>query len=217
MKRLALLAAVALTGCTSVQYNGSKGSVKNVDYPELGQEVTVQMGESMLKKGVMVEMDVLSVTTPVDGALYAIPSKEYKQVGYDNKNDFFEALGVTKAALADPLQALSVKRGQNKEVCVITVFGGSACYDAQFERKKTLSVYDKSFQQTLQYAGRSGDEIKMSYREFSNDYARPAFNGDVVYDLSESNIIGYKGALIEIINANNTSITYKVIKSFPDE
>jgi len=44
--------------------------------------------------------------------------------------------------------------------------------------------------------------------------ARAAFNTDVEYDLSESAIIGYAGARIEVIDATNTDIKYKIIKNF---
>ena len=73
-----------------------------------------------------------------------------------------------------------------------------------------------SFQQTLLYSGRVGNKINVSYREFSSSMARPAFNNDVEYDLDDSNIIGYKGALIEVLDADNQSITYKLIKNFPN-
>ncbi|MCD0195610.1 hypothetical protein K1T77_12420 [Acinetobacter baumannii] len=43
---------------------------------------------------------------------------------------------------------------------------------------------------------------------------RPAFNNDVEYDLSQSKEIGYKGALLEIIEATNQDIKYKVIRNF---
>ncbi len=37
----------------------------------------------------------------------------------------------------------------------------------------------KSFRQTLIFLGKSGTDIKFSYREFSNDMARPAFTEDL--------------------------------------
>ena len=45
---------------------------------------------------------------------------------------------------------------------------------------------------------------------------RPAFTQDIQYDLKESNIIGFKGVRIEIIEATNRHIKYKVLNSFPD-
>ena len=44
--------------------------------------------------------------------------------------------------------------------------------------------------------------------------ARPSFSNDIEYDLSDSKQIGYKGALIEVTDANNQDIKYKVLKGF---
>jgi hypothetical protein len=69
-------------------------------------------------------------------------------------------------------------------------------------------------EQTLIYSGRIGNRIKLGYREFSNGYARDAFSNEAEYDISESKQIGYKRALIEVIEASNTQITYKVLRNF---
>lgn len=79
----------------------------------------------------------------------------------------------------------------------------------------TLNVSsENSFQQTLLYNGRVGDKINIGYRESSGNMARPAFNNEVEYDLSESKTIGYKGARIEVIEATNQSIKYRVLSNF---
>jgi len=98
---------------------------------------------------------------------------------------------------------------------VITVYYYQFCKsDVPFERRKKPLLASNSFQQILIYSGKVGDKIKLGYREFSNNTARPAFNNDVEYDLSESRIIGYKRARIEVIEATNRYIKYKVIKNF---
>jgi len=66
----------------------------------------------------------------------------------------------------------------------------------------------------LIYSGKVGNKINVAYREFSNNLARPAFNNTVQYDLDESNIIGYKGARIEVIEATNEYIKFKVLLNF---
>ncbi len=68
--------------------------------------------------------------------------------------------------------------------------------------------------QSLIYSGKVGNKIKLGYREFSNNLARPAFSNDVEYDLTESTIVGYKGARIEVIEATNQYIKYQVLQSF---
>ena len=216
MKRLLVIAAVLMiTGCTSVKYNGTDTYVKKVDYPEIGQIITVYVGDHLVQKGTISEESVLIVHKHIDGALYDIAAKKYPQIGHDNKNDFYSAVGVVRGGLADPIQALALGKIKDSELCVITTFGGSACYAGDFERKKQISERHNSFQQTLIYSGRIGDKINVGYREFSNNSARPAFNNDVEYDLSLSNTIGYKGSSIEVIKADNSSITYKLIRNFP--
>jgi hypothetical protein len=64
------------------------------------------------------------------------------------------------------------------------------------------------------YSGKSNNFIKFSYREFTDDFIRNSFTTDVSYDLSESNIIGYKNFKAEIIEATNTKLKYKIISSF---
>jgi hypothetical protein len=56
--------------------------------------------------------------------------------------------------------------------------------------------------------------IKLSYREFTGDMARPAFTVDVSYDLGESDEIAYKQVRLKILEASNTSITYMIIHNF---
>ena len=76
---------------------------------------------------------------------------------------------------------------------------------------KAGKLYKPSnFKQELIYNGKSNNVVKISYREFVNDLARPSFTQEIVYDLTESNIIGFKGMTIEVIEATNTSIKYKI-------
>lgn len=70
------------------------------------------------------------------------------------------------------------------------------------------------FKQEFIYNGRVGNALKFIYREYINDYARPAFIQDLQYDLSESEIIGFRGLRIQIINASNTEIEYIVLNYF---
>jgi hypothetical protein len=46
-------------------------------------------------------------------------------------------------------------------------------------------------------------------------HLRSAFSQDVQYDLGEGKVVGFKSAGIEIIDATNTAITYRVLAHFP--
>lgn len=71
-----------------------------------------------------------------------------------------------------------------------------------------------NFKRELLYNGKSGTTIRLSYREFVRDLARPAFTQDLSYDIGTDRIIGFKGARFEVIDASNTAIHYKVLSGF---
>jgi len=81
------------------------------------------------------------------------------------------------------------------------------------QTKVTAEKKDR-FKQEFTYNGRVGDALKFIYREYVNDYARPAFTQDLQYDLSESKTIGFRGMRIKIIKATNTKIEYQVLNYF---
>jgi hypothetical protein len=213
--------ALSASGCVSVPYNGAETQAQLINHPAVGEVVTAQVGDNLLRKGLMVEEQALVVLQPVDQAMYKIPAGIYKQVGADDKRWYYAIAGsggaVTwNAFLGDVPRALALNKGESRgELCVVAGLGSSPCYRTSWEQRKVLSAQSQSFQQTLIYSGRVGNKINIGYREFSNDMARPAFNNDVEYDLGQSRTIGYKGAEIEVIEATNSSITYKVIKPFP--
>ena len=121
---------------------------------------------------------------------------------------------VEKNPLADNWTSISLDKTDSK-LCIVTIFNVKSCTDGgSFRRVKKPSLTEDSFQQTLLYSGKVGNKINIGYREFSSSIARPAFNNNVEYDLSESKTIGYKGAELEILNATNQNIKYKVIKNF---
>lgn len=71
-----------------------------------------------------------------------------------------------------------------------------------------------NFKQEFIYNGRVNNSLKFIYREFNGDLARPSFTQEVQYDFNQSNIIGFKNLSIEILNATNQEIEYKVITPF---
>ncbi len=80
----------------------------------------------------------------------------------------------------------------------------------------TFHPDNQIFQQTIEYAGKSGNILKFLYSEFTEGLARDAFNREFQVDLSEGNVLAFKGALIEIESATNINIRYKVIRNFRD-
>ena len=71
-----------------------------------------------------------------------------------------------------------------------------------------------SMQRVIEYAGKKGSIIKFIYSEYVDNMARDAFMREFEIDLNNGNIVAYKGTVFEIIEANNATITYKVVRHF---
>ncbi len=99
-------------------------------------------------------------------------------------------------------------------------YGITACntelvakWPAPVDFLKEAMVYQKgSLKQELIYNGKSKDSIKLLYREFNDNMARPAFSQELSYDLAESKTIGFRKMRIEIIEATNSYVKF-IIRS----
>ncbi len=217
-----LVAIVALISGCATGGRPIAPTVTKVDYPELNSVRESELGETILSKGVTLTFEVIDLRNEVvggDGVIRErtrlapqrlIASREDEAWTYfDGKTTY---LGLEQPG------GLMVSKSDRKH---IEIWGGS------FNRGSTPSPTPivefsevsvdgpASFRQELIYNGRSGSAVRFTYRELSNSLMRPAFSQEANYDLSESHVIGFKGARIEIIDASNTRLKYKVISSFP--
>lgn len=224
MKKFLTLVSVSITtlilvGCATPKYN-YVASPQHISKPPIGEISTAYVGDKMLEQGIFTEREALSLPETTKKSGYTLSAGSYLKTGEDKNGSYFLAINqipnggmVTKTFIMDPFQAIMLT--SENELCVITVLGVKSCTT---EHKATLTkvgvASDNSFQQTLIYSGKIGNKINVGYREYSSNLARPAFNNDVEYDLSESKQVGYKGALLEIIEATNQNIKYKVLRNF---
>jgi len=220
-KNLATAITVTLlTACAAPKYN-YMANVVAISEPPLNSINSSQVGDVMLRQGKYKEHDAIFVKSQTSaGWAYTIHPGYYLKHGEDELAEYYQAGGgdeagyIEKAALADPWKTIMAKK-EKPILCVVTVFNAAACgNESGFERQKKSILTQDSFQQTLIYSGKVGSKINIGYREFSGSAARPAFNNNVEYDLSESNVIGYKGAQVEVIEATNQYIKYKVLRNF---
>src|SRR2546427_4254284 len=219
---LLVILMISTSGCVTVVGN-YRPETSDINEPPLGVVTTVYIGDTMLRQGRLTLHDAILLREDVDVGLlglYTLRRGYYLRIGEDAESEFYQPSrsesggAIVKAALADPPKSVQAYKA-DRRICVVTIFNASTCTtEAEFERGKQPIATANSFQQTLIYSGRVGDKIKAGYREFSNNLARPAFNNDVEYDLRESSVIGYKGARIEVVEATNEHINYKVIQNF---
>jgi hypothetical protein len=62
----------------------------------------------------------------------------------------------------------------------------------------------------LIYTGLMGSIIRMTYKEYIEDIARPAFFQDLTYELTESKIIMFKTLRIKVLEATNSFLIFIV-------
>jgi hypothetical protein len=228
---LATLLGAGLVGCATPKYNYMP-SVTQISKPPINSEATAYVGDKMLVQGSYIKRTALFLSEPFKVNFgYTLTGGYYPKTGEDTYGTYYgvagimgsagvinlsgiqNAGGIQKSALVDPYKA--VMTSNDGKLCVITIFNAKSC--ASFSKpvlKEVDSLSDDSFQQTLIYSGRVGNKINIGYREFSSSVSRPAFNNDVEYDLNQSKTIGYKGAVLDVIEATNQFIKYKVIKNF---
>ena len=74
----------------------------------------------------------------------------------------------------------------------------------------------KFFRNEILYQGASKGTLRLLYREFLNDMARPAFTQELSFDMEEegATIAIVKGARLEILEAGNEGVRFKVTQGF---
>ena len=213
---------IVFCGCISPKYNYFPQAKKNSE-PAIGSTNTAYVGDSMLRQGKYTEHDAIFLDADIKVGIlgeYTFTRGYYIKKGEDKKSVYLlPADGPNSGHVivnpsADPFQVIRLDKKTGK-FCAVSIYNLQDCTSkARYKKEKYAVATSDDFQQTLIYSGKVGDKINVGYREFSNNMARPAFNNDVEYDLSESTTIGYKGARIEVIKATNESITYRVLSNF---
>jgi hypothetical protein len=77
---------------------------------------------------------------------------------------------------------------------------------------QTTDEYSPDYlRRELLYAGKSGSIIEVTYREFRGGYAAQPFFQGLKYDLSQSKQIRFQNFTLEVLDADNQRITYRLL------
>ena len=191
--------------------------------PNIGEESEVYLGDRMLTQGHGSWRECITLKKAYQRTQFG------QTVTYKSNEPMCKASPTSKKIYWPNYQISPVyffpviwkPKGNKSKICVKKVLGNDFCVkklpeDAVVENE-TFIYSDNTFQQSLEYAGRNGDILKFNFSEFSDAFARQAFTREFQIDLSEGNIAAYKGAIIEIIDATNVQIKYKVIRNFSSD
>jgi len=222
MKKTLFILIFLLSGCgyTVLSMNKIEPKKSVLDIPGNNKIYTSEIGETIVSKRILYEYDLLILKNATVGKAWWLtePSTlqpgEYIGLFQDSKYHYFikgnSGLAVSKTNPEDMKFA----------ICEYLNCSGLRIFELNnkpvFELRKKTIEDNPNFVQEIIYTGRSNSIINFSYREFRNDLISPAFSQNLQYDLSTDRIIGFKNVRIEVIEATNTTLKYKVLASFPN-
>tara|TARA_B100001093_G_C26617170_1_gene922868 strand:- start:105 stop:902 length:798 start_codon:yes stop_codon:yes gene_type:complete len=196
------------------------------DIPKVDIETTVYMGDRMIEQrsGIITECLVPlkgikknhfggAITLVKENELACKESREDKNYLPTYINGF---TGGGDPVIYDV--KLSGKKDGKYKICTnIAGFNGACLKNlskSDFRFTNGFKTRENSMQRVIEYGGKKGSIVKFIYSEYKNNLIREAFTREFEIDLNDGNVGAYKGAIIEIIKADNVSITYAVKRHF---
>ncbi|MCL6272314.1 hypothetical protein M3P05_20570, partial [Sansalvadorimonas sp. 2012CJ34-2] len=217
MKKIAFtsIMAMIITGCASTP----KVHYTDVSIPNLNEKREVFLGDTLLKQGRGYYGDSITITSAsgvyssIDGGVYC--KRNNNSNNYYSTNNQAIALKNTYGNITGYSNFVSYDKSAGK-ICPSGISLG--CYDSTeisvSYKPHAFCAAENSFQQIIEYNGKSGKILNFTYREFSNNLARSAFTTNFKMDLREGDTVAYKGAMIKVFKATNNKITYELVRNF---
>ncbi len=215
------LAIVASAGNSS--FGDSTDEVR-FSSPELNTEATAKVGDEILHQGVYYDREVIHLSEEIavgENGAYRLSPGYYLRTGGEHEWDYYVAPKtpgagkITKAAGVVTLQPAFQVSKDGKTLGVVTNYYQAVRGAASgITRSSQPAVSTESIQKFLVYGGKSGNKIKLGYKEIWMAIQRPSEIQFVEYDIGKSKIIEADGTRIELIRATGDSIRYRVLKSF---
>ena len=229
-KHLALTSvALLLSSCASITPVGVDVVIKNSATFVLGQTQEKNAGEALV-----VEANLRFYEAPVAINQYQPPSQLGTTYPPIRPGMVFKPYG--RLANGDTLYtspSLVPMTMYGKAVdwayCIAmdtesVVYGDAACgiglvrkwKDAPENIVETRPVFKEgSEKRELVYNGRSGNSVKIIYREYRYNFSAPILTQELAYDLSEGAVIKFRKMEIEVLSASSSSIKY-IVRSTMD-
>jgi len=224
---IAIITGLSLSGCAGVEHAMLYQDQRQMEYraiydPLLNTTNKVEVGENMFSKSYLFYNDTNTVILSEDVYIDTFTTKIDLKANSENVLYKWKDVNVICAA-ADPMMG-TYCLGDEGNIGSFTSYGytfqptrSMLQNPVQYKIIPTPPVLGAdSFKYDALYQGRSGNKIKISFREFIGNTARPAFTQDVDYELDNNGeaIVGFKGLRIKVIKATNVDISYSVIHDY---
>lgn len=192
--------------------------------PPINKESTTEIGDELLHQGALYQRAAIHLSEEIkfgkDGE-YALTPGYYLRAGESDGWETYspadgpDAGRVRQSPGAITLQGSFHYSNDGKTIGVITNFYQAVNARANgITRTTRPSLSPDAIQRSLVYGGKTGSKIKLGYREVWKNITRPSHDSFVEFDLADSMTVEFKGARIEVIEATNKSIRYRVTHAF---
>lgn len=237
MRRLLFLTAllIPLSSFSVYADNQQLYSVSNENTPVIGEVLTRYLGDKMTLQRTGKYLPCYVSKSDLEWSSWDVKQKISKghyfcKEEIDGKYLGFKA-NVFYGGRSEILPLLVKGKKRSTVVCLSNCSKkiSNAEFKNYFEQAEMLVIEDNSFQQSIEYSGKSGSLLTFTYSEYMelkskvNQYgvrsypdkiARDAFTREFKVDLNDSSVGGFKGAIFEVISADNVQIEYKMIRHF---
>jgi hypothetical protein len=219
--------AAFLAGCATHR-QAIPSQLTIVDLPQLGEERIAERGETLVQKGRMYTYDAVRLENKISGGnrhfakLFSLEPGILKATMRDEKRIYYTT---DRLAVYDTIDGTQMDNG-GLAISTTTPSDIKFYWNEQLQDvPKPVPVLAKTqapdserpnFRHELIYNGRSGDTINLIYREYFGERMSAQLIQGIQYNLKNGTTFGFRGARIEVIEATDTRIKYRVIAGFPD-
>jgi len=220
-KIIIVLSLIFLTACKTTPPIKQK-PIELLVAPSIGSNHKVFMGETLITQGYGQIGEALHTVGGTYG--YSVFSKGVWQLTHADKNEKkysrYNAPGDNgvlngyKTKLAYDRSFITLELDDNN-ICHYDLGVSVGCTSEFTLDKNYFFTAPRKLQQKIIYTGKSKSILNFTYREFIDDMARPSFTINFNVDIDDGKEFAFKGAVFEVISANNSGLEYKIIKEFP--
>jgi hypothetical protein len=217
MKKLIMVGGLIISGCASVQTIPPQYQTGR--FPEPNVRTSVNVGQVMLSEYDYLAQDRAVLRDSLSGSFWS------------GRNAAVAGSSLV-AAMSQGVKVYCLPPGGMGSPCVKDTNG-----DGLFDKASTMNAYgilvnesniepvgyrqgeqniEDGFKYELIYQGLDGNVVRIAYREYTENLARPAFSQDLSYTLELEGPTGvrFRDASLTIHSANNNEISYTVQTGF---
>jgi len=224
---ITFISLISLLGCASL--SPISPTFKTIDIPIPGVTNEAELGDSIVQKGTCyqwqgiylkneIKVSGLGLTITLTPQKLAATYEDNNRVYYMTDKMLWEEILWLQMTKKYVVGGLSISKNDKNDIRIWAKHEPSIRTKPEItpivEFTEIVQVEQSSFKQELIYNGRSSEAVKFLYREISGSTLKAPFSQELQYDLRDGNTIGFKGLRVEIIEANNMKLKYKLISNF---